>query len=364
MISRTLGDVRTEVARICGNSGMPITDARIVDRINYGIQELMNEGAFPGVVDRYHVRATDGAIVLPADLDMMLEFTLDGVPQQIMSPWAEFVNWGPGPAEDLLPRNSLGFRTWWGCAGGNIYDRGESPVRTEIPVSDGSCSAADTPVGPWTIRQYANPSTNEAPNIFSTIQGLDPDGLIVRTEVVTSDGSGTEWINGERVGISSGSSYLESTQQFSKITAYTKPETNGYVRLTAWNGSVEIELANYAPWETTPSYHHYWSPMAQFLNCCDNGCPCNRVVLARCRKRFVPVTESTDVLIISNVLALKEIIIAQWKRESGNMDEYAAHKLTAVDIMRKEAVAYTGKVRMPALTFSRSFAGGVTAPIR
>lgn len=362
MISRTLGDVKPEVARVCGATGMAVTDPRVIQRINLGIEELMNEGAFPGVVDRYHVRATDGNIILPANLDMLLEFTLDGIPQQIMSPWAEFVNWGPGPAEDLLPRNSVGFRQWWGCAGGNLYDRGESPSVTPIPVSDGSCSCPDVPQGPWLIRQYA--SVDETENIFSTVQGLDPNGLIVRSQVVTTDGSGMEWINGERLGITIGSSFVESTQYYSKFTAYTKPETNSYVRVTAWNGVDEIELSNYAPWETTPSYHHYWSPMAEFLNNCGSAGPCRRVVLARCRKRFVPVAEDTDVLIISNVLALKEIIIAQWKREAGNLPEYAAHKQTAIDIMKKEAIAYTGKVRMPALTFGRGYAGGVTAAIR
>jgi len=328
-------------------------------RTNLAVMELQNEGAWPGVVDRWHIRAVDGKIVLPPELDMLLEFTVDGVPQTIMSPWAEFVNYGPGMQEDILPRHS-NLRTWWGCYHGNVYDRGELPVYTQIPVSDGSCDCTDIPVGPWFIRQYATRS--ETADIYSTVQGTK-DGMIVRTEVPTSDGSGTEWINGERIPISDGSGYFQSTETFDTVTAYTKPETNGYIRITAWNGTDEIELSNYAPWETTPSYHHYWSPRLQSLSL-NSANECLRVVLARCRRRFVPVEESTDVMIISNVLALKEMMIAQWKREADNLESYAAHKQTAIDIMKKESIAYTGKVRMPALTMSRGAGLGTMPAIR
>ncbi len=358
MIRATYGNLKAELARVAGTSGMSVTDPRLLVLTNMAVQELMNEGAWPGVVDRWKIRAVNGKIVLPPELDMLLEFTVDGIPQTIMSPWAEFVNYGPAMAEDILPRNGSLVRTWWGMQGGNLYDRGELPVYTPIPVSDGSCGCPDTPVGPWVIRQYA--TVDETADIFSTVQGTF-NGQIVRTQI--SDGSGgTEWINGERIPISNGSSFFESTQQFDVISAYTKPETNGYVRITAWNGTDEIELSNYAPWETTPSYHHYFSPRLNLLR--NDSDPCLRVVLARARRRFVPVEEDTDVMLISNVLALKCMLIAQWKREAGNLDEYAAQKLTAVDIMRKESVAYTGKVKIPALTFQRGFAIGTLPAIR
>lgn len=366
MIQRTLGDVRSEIARVCGTSGMPVTDIRVVRLLNLAIQELMNEVNSPGVVDRWHLRVADGHIVLPPELDMLLEFTVDGVPQQIASPWAELVNYGPGLGEDIRSLSGRGYgvnRNWWGCTGGNLYDRGEFPVRTQIPVSDGSCGCIETPVGPWTIRQYVTAGVDEATDIYSTVQGLDDNGLQVRTRVLTSDGSGMEWINGERIPISDGSGYFSSTQTFSKITGYTKPQTNGYVRITAWNGTTEVELSNYAPWETTPSYHHYWSPVLNDLQC-EGSNSCARVVFARCRRRFVPVEQDTDLLIISNVLALKEMIIAQWKREANSLTEYAAHKVTAVEILKKESIAYTGKVRMPALSFQRGASIGSLPFIR
>lgn len=349
---------------------MPVTDPRVLVRTNNAIQELMNEGAWSGVVDRWHINTVDGRIVLPPQLDMLLEFTADGVPMQIMSRWAEFVAYGPGPATDLLARNNnWGWGTgwkWWRCGGMDVLDRGESPVQNEIPVpNDVSCACATNGsgvefAGPWVIRQYANPLTEEAVGAYSTIQGLDENGLVVRSSI--NNGSGVEWINGVQLAISSGSSFAETTQTFSKITAYTKPETNGYVRITAWNGVTEVELSNYEPWETTPSYHVYFSPFLQARREAAN--PCCRVVLARARRRFVPVAEDTDILIIGNILALQEMVIAQWKREAGALDEYAAHKATAVDLMKKESMSYNGKVRTPAMTFQRGFSLGELPAIR
>ena len=366
MIQKTFGQVKAVLAQVCGSSGMVVSDPRVMVRTNEAIQELMNEGNWPGVVDRWKIIATDGHITLPPQLDMLLEITTDGIPQQLMSPWAEFVNYGPGLQEDLLGNSSGQYtRRWWKCGTGDVFDRGESPVREEIPVSSGSsCVCTDGTGsawdGPWYIRQYANPNTNEAAGAYSTIQGLDPDGLIIRSDI--SNGSGTEWINGVRVEITSGSSYVETTQAFSKITSYSKPQTNGYVKITAWNGITEVELSNYEPWETEPSYRKYFSPFLQARRCDDN--PCRRVILARARRRFVPIEEDGDVLLISNVLALKSMLIAAWKREAGNLEEYVAQKLTAVDIMRKESVAYLGKVRTPALSFQRGFSLGELPAIR
>lgn len=349
MISQTYGDVKATLARTAGTTGMPVTNPQLMTMFNEATQELMNEGDWPGVVDRWHLVSTSGRTVLPPELDRLMDFTAGGVPLQIMSPWAEFVDYGPGPREDLLPN----CRTWCSCGDGNVYDRGETPTVTEIPVSDGSASAT---IGPWLIRQYANPQTAETPGAYSTIQGLDPSGLLVRSQV---DGV---WINGVRLGITSGSGFTETTQEFSSITAYTKPPTNSYVRITAWNGTDEIELSNYRPNETTPSYHRYFSPYLNSLG--STSCEGTRVILARCRRRFVPVTEDTDVIIIGNVLALKAMMIAQWKRDAMALDEYAVMKVTAVDLMKKEALAYRGKTRIPAMTFQKGFSLGELPHVR
>jgi hypothetical protein len=362
VISLTYGQAKAEIARVCGSSGMSVTDPRVKVRTNEATQELMLEGLWAGIVDRWHVRANDGHIVLPPYLEMLLEFTASGVPQQIMAPYAEFVSYGPGVQDDLLGRS--GSRHWCRCGTGDLFDRGESPTVTDIPISSGSscvCTDGTSAVtdGPWVLRQYADMTRDEAADIYSTIQGLDDSGFLVRSSITT--GSAVEWTDGVRLGITSGSSFTETTQTFSKITAYTKPVTNGYVRLTAWNGTTEVELANYEPRETQPSYHRYYSP---FLQSRRNSDPCCKVVLARARRRFVPITEDNNVLIISNLPALKAMLISQWKRDAGDYEAYSVLKLTAVDLMKKESSAYRPKTKTPALTFQRGFSLGELPAIR
>lgn len=353
MIQRTLGDVLPQIAAVCGASGMKVSDARVITRINEAIEELMNEADTPGVVDRWHIIATDGNIVLPPNYDRIMNVSIAGVPTELKSNWFEFVQGGPGPAENEA------FRWRWWCGVDGLLERGEQPTQTLLPeISCGSgCSdGSAVPAGPWFMRVYA--TEMEETGAYLTAQGTYQNQM-VRTQIADGsglgDGSATEWINGERIPIDFSVPYTEGTKPFDKITTITKPQTNGYVRLTAWNGVDEIPLSDYAPWETTPSYRRYFSPWLQ-THQLNN--PCCRVVRATVRKRFVPVEELTDPLIITNVPALKSMVIAQWKRDAGEMDQFAQYKVVAVDIMKKEAVAYRGKSRVPAITVQRGFGYG------
>jgi hypothetical protein len=342
MISLTYGDAKSEIARICGISGMAVTDPRVLVRTNAAIQELMNEGEFPGVVDRWHIVATDGHLVLPSFLDRLMQINIKGVPQVISSPWYQFCAYGPGTPSD----NPQGeFNRWW-VDSRMITDWGEFPTQVRLPETG----------GPWNLRVYTavdehilTDGTGQSP--ACTIQGTDGGGQIIRME----DGSGV-WTNGEQVSLDSAFPYVQTTRQFSTLATFTKPVTNGPVKLTAWDGVTETVLSNYLFSDTTPSYHHYFSHWLQTLTRFDTIT--TKIVRARCRKRFVPVSQDTDVLIISNLPAIKEMVIAQWKRDADSLQSYMAHKQTAISLMNKEAEAYRGKVRLPGITFQRGFAIG------
>lgn len=326
-----------------GMSGFSITDPRYIDRINLCQQELMMELDIPGVVDRwlFRVDQASGLIALPYELDRLMQVTVDDCPLTIVSPWYEFVQYGPGIEDDYDARGNAR-RCWIDV----VKDRGEMPVVTPIP------DAVNVPTGPWMLRVYA--AVTEDADAVLNIQGLDTDGLIIRT----LDGS---WYNGLNVAIDHSVPYTETTQEFSKITGIVKPETNGYVKLTAWNGVTEVELSNYAFNETTPSYRHYYIPRMHNLGY--SGVR-EKVMLARCRRRYVPVKEDNDLLIISNINALKSMIVAQWKRDAGDFTAYQIQKQTALDILKKEAMGYLGKSRIPSLTFQRGFPIGAVQYVR
>jgi hypothetical protein len=346
MISATYGDIKAEIADVCGVSAMVVSDARLILRTNAAVRELMNEGEFPGVVDRYHLTVPDGHIVLPSFLDRLMQINIAGCPQTIASPWWQFVAYGPGTREDQLTpefgRNWIDERM--------ISDRGEYPVQVALPETG----------GPWRFRIYTAVDENIVTNGSSgpptcTIQGIDQNGEIARTQISIS-----QWFTGERVAMNWAVPYVQTLQEYSAITAFTKPATNGPIKITAWDGTTETTLATYLFSDTTPSYHHYFSQWLNDLMAAKTD-P-QRVIRARCRKRFVPVTEDTDVMIISNANAIGEMVIAQWKRKSDNLQSYMAHKQTAIDIMKKEALAYRGKARLPGISFQRGFSIGSDLP--
>lgn len=344
MNQATLGQAKAVLAPICGAVGMPVTDARVIGYINKAVQELSQTGDYPGVVDRWNFRFNQltGVVALPYYFDRLMQVTTDSVPRMIVSPWYEFVAYGPGIQDDFDERGNK--RRCWTDV---VIDRGEAPVQRQVPDPFEL-------TGPWTLRVYAAVDENISsipPNI--NIQGLDAAGLVIRS---LSNGTGDfEFINGVNFPIDINQAFTTSAQQFSKVTGVSKPETNGYVRVTAWNGTVEVELSNYAFNETTPSYRHYFIP--SIVKKCDDCTERDRILMARCRKRFVPVTQDEDILMIGNLNALEEMIIAQWKRLS-DRDAYVLHKTEAVVLMRAEANAYYGKSRIPALTFQKGFSIG------
>lgn len=343
MVQRTLAQVRPELTQVSGATGMSLTDARFINRVNRAQEELMNEGDFPGVVDRWHLLFDEitGELVLPYYLDRLMQVTVDRCPVQIMSPWAEFVNYGTGPMDDgdvngngtsnLQPRNWISV----------CLDRGEVVSRFPVPVLE----------GPWVLRCYATVDEDIAgvpPQI--NLQGFK-DRKVIRS---LSDGTAGDWIDGVNLDIDFGVPYTETTQEFDSLTGVVKPETNGYVTIKAWNGTTLVTLSDYEPSETTPSYRNYFIPQ---LWRAEQGVR-DRVVLARARRRYVPVKQDEDILIIGNVNALACMLIAQWKRDAGDYEAYQYQKTQAVDIMRKEATAYLGKSRTPGISFTRGFPVG------
>lgn len=340
MVKRSYGQCKSQLAKVCGETGMSVTDPRVLERTNAAIQELIQEGAWPGVVDRWHLifNAATGIVVLPWFLDRLIGVTVNGCPLEIRSPWYEFTAYGPGPQWNPGESGGSGsvdnnFPNGWIDV---VVDRGE--VVTKIPVP-----AAD---GPWKIRVYASVD-EDTDEIAPTI---NLQGFLNKQAVRTLGDDG--WYDGENVAIDFGVPYIESVAEFDSLSGIVKPLTHGTVTIKAWNGTTEVELSDFAYDEINPSYRCYFIPalwQADSDNMRDN------VLLARARRRFFDVQEDNDELLIGNLPALKEMLIAVWKREAGNLDEYVAHKQTAVDLMAKEAMQYLGKTRTPSLSFSRGF---------
>lgn len=346
MVRRTLGQVKPLLAPIAGQTGMPVTDELLTQYVNAAVQELMNEGDWPGVVDRWYFafNETTALVSLPYFLERLIDVTVDDVPLEVRSPWYEFVQYGPGVQRD---RDTIRAerRSWVSV----VMDRGEVCTQHPLPVTG----------GPWTL--CVETERQEDSTATMNFQGYDASGNVIRTQPLT-DGTAGDWETGETISLTEGTSGpICTTQEFATLTSVRKSLTHGAVTLSATDGSTTLDLSQYQFDETSPSYRQYFIP---HLYRPDTTNYAHRVILARCRRRFIPVSEDNDPLIIGNTLALQEMMLAQWYRTVPDLEEFAAHKAVAVDLMRKEAQAHMGKARTPSLTFSRGYPMGAMPFLR
>ena len=339
MIRRTLGQIKSEIARTIGTSGMNASDGRVISRINEATEELMAYEDWPGVVDRYLFQVNNGNIILPYFLERIMGVAINNIPYEMKSPWFEFVEYGPGPQS--------------GCNWvDSVIDRDETPIQVAFPCG--------TSLSLYTVAQLDEDVNGVRPTLL--VQGRLQNQREVRSF------SGTSWISGEELDINGVTPpyTFAGTAQFFDITGVVKPETNGYVELWGTDGINNTMLAAFAPEETNPSYHAYFLPRLTECGCCCPGTNGTKTftVLVRARKRFIAVANDDDPLIISNLPALKMMTMAIQKREVSDPEGYGQYKAGAIDIMRKEAASYRGKIRTPAIQFTRGSSFGAFTVLR
>jgi hypothetical protein len=224
-------------------------------------------------------------------------------------------------------------------------DRGEAPTRFALP---------DRP-----FRLRLTTLADEPTPLDCLVQGRDASGHQVRTHSLVPD----EWYSGETITCGTGQGAVtEGTAVWSSIDSVQRIVTRGPVRLEAVDvadGSVTL-LSEYEFDDLRPRYRRYFVPALYRTPVGER----DRIVLARCRRRFVPATANTDVLMIGNVTALEAMIISQYKASIGELVEAGSQAQRAVTLMREEALAYSGKARVPSITFQRGFFVGEMPSVR
>ena len=341
MIRRTFGSVKLDLARVAGAAGQNVSDSQIMYYVNVATEEFMLEYDFPALIDRLRFKVTTGKIVLPGDYERIMMMTLDHVPMQMQSPWFEFVGYGL----DLLTEVQQ-------------HDLDRNFLRDVQGVLDREDCAtfADVPSGTHTLRVYGQVDERvcgERPNL--TLYGYDQYSHWFRSatgnsfecatgNAGTGNGEPPNYEDGVQVPINGDTDpfYIQTDQGVSEITAVSKPVTRGQVYVYAMpTVGAGVHIATYAPRETLPVYRRYRIPGL------DEGHTYH--VTARCRRRYVPVMKDTDFLLISNLPALKAMIMSVYYLEAGEAEQYAAYKSIAVDILKKEAKAYIGLQRQKPL---------------
>lgn len=278
--------------------------------LNAAQRKIYLEGNYVGVIGQYNILLYTGILTLPFEMEAILAADIINTPIQVQNMWFEFLQNGPGWQN---PTTNVTFP--------DLYDRGQD-----------HCTIQDPP-SPFTVQVYC--SVPENPNDFVIVEGLDQNGLAIRTQVSVQNGDGTVtsiWQNGISIPLYNPSGApTTSTQQFSRVTAITFPaDSNG---ISTRNGDVNIEavlaaavnntpagtpflLGLYPYFVTNPTMRRYWFPAAVCLGAPYKPVPVNCLV----RRRPVPLSKPTDRLSVENIEALKAYYMAAYKEEEEQYD--------------------------------------------
>lgn len=331
MSKATLAELRPEIKGVAAQAGLEVTDPRLDARINSAIRVMMQSEDFPMLTDRIRFDITDGNVVLPFNKERIMQAELDGCPVDYRSGWFEFIDTQPY----AVPTNFTPIKDKFNL----LLERGSTPLRVDIP------DASDSPDYNIVIKGFADEVTGVSPVPVINIRGYDENGEWIRT----SDGSGG-FIDGENLTMVAGAPYeTVSVSIFSSIESIVKPVTKQHVQVLARDGvDPDIELSDMRYQETVPDYHRYFIPSADFDD------PQTQSLLIRSKARFVPLINDNDISPISNIEALKSMVIAQHKLDVQKADDYLNFRKIASQLLQDEAKSLVGKQKTPAVTFNNS----------
>lgn len=270
---RTYGEIKSQLARVAGQSGLSVGDTRLLEMVNEAQERLCTLGEWDEMYDRIRFCQYEGLVALPVEYSNITAVVIEGRPHELTDPWFEFVSAGPGPVtsqyEVAIPR-------------------GEAPVYRQ---------SRDVP---RYIRVYSS-ADERTDGVRPTVRicGLDENGHWVRTEVngVWQDGENVE-LRGDDV-----TNYATTTHKFSKVTFVEKARTNGHVVLHYIDDlDVETQAARYNHYDVNPTFQIYHIPTI--------GDDSTKCLQARVRRRVSPITQDSDLMTISNITALKHAIKA------------------------------------------------------
>jgi hypothetical protein len=120
---------------------------------------------------------------------------------------------------------------------------------------------------------------------------------------------------------------LSPSQLFSRIDFFQKPITNGRINLYAINGDSEEMIGSYESTETTASYHRYSVPNNPSIDYLD----------VLCKVRFVPCVYDTDEVIVTNLGALKNMLMSLKWEDEGDMERSEMYFMKALQLLNGES---------------------------
>lgn len=276
-------------SRIPAVLGVCPTDAKLLAWTNEAQQRLLVEGRWWGTTARFRICATNGCITLPPQIATIEAVNVCGMPTPIRDQWWEFLEAGPG---SVSGNNSSG------CS-----IAGVTPCMNNA-VSRGRFCSFDDVHGPGKKLKFICDVVSDVNKTVLAL-GYDDNNNWIRTSQngVIADG--------EVVSLAQGSGTL-TVNNFSVVTDL---QFNNDRDGTVWMYEYDTVTTNirligqYSYYENRPSYARYFFPSIIPQSNSSGGCSQIPVEIIG-KLDFVPVRVPTDYLIISNLPAMKEMMVA------------------------------------------------------
>lgn len=301
----TLAEARNSalrnIAGACNNS------PEFLQLLNEATRRLMRRGDWEGTVARIQVCARRGCVVFPRYVGRIRKINLCTHPIHMRNIWWDFLQYDP----KLRGCSGVGC----GAEINSVY-YGKTPVFDDV-WGDGRL-----------IRAYPRCQADVGKTL--TIFGTDNNGQALMTNL-----GGGQWTQGVTITMAVP---FGSTATFVRhIDRVLKDETQCPVDVFAYNAASDVlePCAYYEPSETNPAYERY---NLRIPKCCSGTCStttstdCGESlpIQALVKLQFIEAKVDTDLVLIENVDALKDMMQSIKFRESGDTKTANEFEMAAI----------------------------------
>ena len=296
------------------------------------------QASFWGTVEKVQICTYGDCITWPRWVGTPMAVSRCGQPAHMWNNWFSFVPLMRSDWHNTLNGFDSGFSLFGGtCRGSlNIADNGTSPVMN--PIACGKTMY---------IRAY--PSTQQDVDPLhpktTTIFGVDAHGQTIRTQ--KPDGT---WQDG--VTITLALPFVSTPFKIQTVTRILKDETQGPLRYYQYDAdnNVLLDLVSYDPGETSPMYRCSKVHGARTnKSCASQACGGLKRVEALIKLEYVPVKYDSDRVLISNMDALRDMILSIKYAAAGDKTTSGQYELSAIRELNLEASTKVPKEQTPVI---------------
>lgn len=301
----TLDEARASALRKISSSCPQSQD--FLSLLNEATRRLMRRGDWRNTVVPIYVCVRKGCVTFPRYVEEIRKANLCNNYVPVRNGWYTFLDFNAG--------RNWSACGWWGWLG----------QETRLTQTHDAPTFSDIAGEGRLVRVYpqANADIGKTVKLF----GVDNNDQPLRT----IDGTTGLWSEG--ITITMAAPFGSSSTFVRRIDRVLKQETTAPVTMYAYNSDADVleELATYDPGETNPVFIRY-NLSADCGYGTESGASCSEAkpLVALVKLRFVPVKTGTDLVLVDNLDALKEMIQSVKLGEAGNPEEAAKFEARAL----------------------------------